>query len=135
MIKPSLRKRQLLSFCKKLKSVYILVSDFRPFEEKESNSVKLLFANLQGNSIFHCKYFNQGFYTDNNSSKPRAKMAPYKPGLIQAYACSTLSIDCCLASSRTANATSSISFKHFRRKKIVQPKDTALAIAGPTNGI
>ena len=62
-------------------------------------------------------------------------MAPYKPGLIQAYSRSKLLTDCCLASFRTVNATSSISFKQFRRKNNVQPKDRVLAIAEPINGI
>ena len=62
-------------------------------------------------------------------------MAPYKPGLIQAYSRSKLLTDCCLASFRTVNATSSISFKQFRRKNNVQPKDRVLVIAEPINGI
>ena len=36
--------------------------------KRKVTQLNYLFGNLQGNSIFRCKYFNQGFYTDNNSS-------------------------------------------------------------------
>ena len=62
-------------------------------------------------------------------------MAPYKPGLIQAYSHSKLLTDCCLASFRTANATFSISFKQLWRKKIVQAKERLPAITEPITGI
>ena len=67
-------------------------SNFRPFEEKESNSVKRPFWEFAGQFDLSLQVFQSGFlyWQQLIKQNQEQKMVPYKPGLIQGYSRSKL---------------------------------------------